>query len=50
MERLGLKNYNQAFIFDQLMDSNPLFLTGNTSTVYCSVILDHWSGADPATA
>jgi hypothetical protein len=22
------------------MDSNPLFLTGNTSTVYCSVILD----------
>ena len=31
---------NQAIIFDQLMDSNPLFLTGNTDTVYCSVILD----------
>jgi hypothetical protein len=31
---------NQAIIFDQLMDSSPLFLTGNTDTVYCSVILD----------
>ena len=31
---------NQAIIFDQLMDSNPLFLTGNTDTVYCIVILD----------
>jgi hypothetical protein len=40
MERLGLTNLNQALIFDDLMDSNPLFLTGNTSTVYCSVILD----------
>ena len=40
MVRLGLKNSNQALIFDELMDSTPLFLTGNTSTVYCSVILD----------
>ncbi|MDH3826874.1 MAG: DUF1254 domain-containing protein, partial [Desulfobacterales bacterium] len=40
MERLGLNNSNQALIFDELMDSNPLFLTGNTSTVYCSVMLD----------
>jgi hypothetical protein len=40
MERLGLKNSNQALIFDELMDSNPLFLTGNTSTVYLSVILN----------
>ena len=31
---LGVKNYNQVLIFDQLMDSNPLFLTGNTDTVY----------------
>src|SRR6516225_6996845 len=31
---------NQAIIFDQLMDYNPLFLTGNTDTVYCIVILD----------
>ena len=30
---LGAKNSNQVVIFDQLMDSNPLFLTGNTSTV-----------------
>ena len=40
MVRLGLKKSNQALIFDQRMDSNPLFLTGNASTVYCSVILD----------
>jgi len=40
MESLGAKNSNQAVIFDQLMDSNPLFLTGNTDTVYCCVFLD----------
>jgi hypothetical protein len=40
MVRLGLTKSNQALIFDQRMDSNPLFLTGNTSTVYCSIILD----------
>jgi hypothetical protein len=37
---LGAKNCNQVLIFDQLMDSNPLFLTGNTDTVYVSVFLD----------
>ncbi|MFA9404170.1 MAG: DUF1254 domain-containing protein, partial [Anaerolineales bacterium] len=37
---LGAKNYNQVMIFDQLMDSNSLFLTGNTDTVYVSVFLD----------
>ncbi|MGI9511749.1 MAG: DUF1254 domain-containing protein [Anderseniella sp.] len=37
---LGAKDYNQVLIFDQLMDSNPLFLTGNTDTVYVSVFLD----------
>jgi len=31
---------NQAIIMDQLMDSNPLYLTGNTDTVYCMVFLD----------
>ena len=31
---------NQVVIFDQLMDSNPLFLTGNTDTVYGIVFLD----------
>ncbi|MBT3254927.1 MAG: DUF1254 domain-containing protein [Deltaproteobacteria bacterium] len=37
---LGAKKSNQVVIFDQLMDSNPLFLTGNTSTVYCVPFLD----------
>jgi hypothetical protein len=37
---LGARNSNQVVIFDQLMDSNPLFLTGNTSTVYCVPFLD----------
>ena len=29
---LGAESSNQVVVFDQLMDSNPLFLTGNTST------------------
>jgi hypothetical protein len=37
---LGAKDYNQVLIFDQLMDSNSLFLTGNTDTVYVSVFFD----------
>ena len=37
---LGATKSNQAIIFDQLMDSNPLFLTGNTDTVYLMVMLD----------
>ena len=32
---MGATKCNQAVIFDQLLDSNPLFLTGNTDTVYC---------------
>jgi hypothetical protein len=40
MAKLGATRSNQAVIFDQLMDSNPLFLTGNTDTVYCMVMLD----------
>jgi hypothetical protein len=36
---LGVEN-NRVLIFDQLMDSNSLFLTGNTDTVYVSVFLD----------
>jgi len=31
---------NTVLIFDQLMDSNSLFLTGNTDTVYVSAFLD----------
>ena len=43
--RLGSLEYgatksNQALLFDQLMDSNPLYLTGNTDTVYCMAFLD----------
>ncbi len=37
---LGAKKSNQAMIMDELLDSNPLFLTGNTDTVYCSAFLD----------
>ncbi len=40
MVELGATKSNQCVLFDQLMDSNPLFLTGNTDTVYASVILD----------
>lgn len=36
----GLTASNQALIFDDLLDSAPLMLTGNTDTVYCSVFLD----------
>jgi hypothetical protein len=37
---IGAKNSNQALVFDQLADSNILFLTGNTDTVYCFVFFD----------
>ena len=40
MAELGATKSNQCVIFDELMDSNPLFLTGNTDTVYASVMLD----------
>ena len=38
--KLGARNSNQVIILDQLMDSKPLFLTGNTSTVYALAFLD----------
>ena len=37
---LGVTTSNRLVIFDQLLDSNPLFLTGNTETVYASTFLD----------
>lgn len=37
---LGAGKSNHAVIFDQLLDSSPLLLTGNTDTVYCLVTLD----------
>ena len=37
---LGQEKANQAIIFDGLMDSNSLFLTGNAGTVYFTTFLD----------
>ncbi len=37
---LGQKEANQAIIFDGLMDSSSLFLTGNAGTVYLTSFLD----------
>jgi len=37
---LGQKKANQVIIFDGLMDSNSLFLTGNAGTVYITTFLD----------
>lgn len=38
--QMGVTKSNQMLLADQLLDSNPLFLTGNTDTVYCSGFLD----------
>ncbi|VAW67033.1 protein of unknown function DUF882 [hydrothermal vent metagenome] len=38
--KMGVTSSNNVLIFDELMDSPPLFLTGNTDTVYASGILD----------
>ncbi len=40
MVGLGIDACNKVAIADDLLDSNPLFLTGNTDTVYVSGILD----------
>lgn len=39
-QTLGAKDYHQVLITEQLMDSKPLFLTANTSTLYVTPILD----------
>lgn len=44
---MGIDTSNQVMVFDKLMDSNPLFLTGNTDTVYGMTMLD--LGKDRAT-
>jgi hypothetical protein len=36
----GATRSHQAAIYDQLLDSAPLLLTGNTDTVYCAGFLD----------
>ncbi len=40
MVELGADACNKAVITDKLLDSNPLFLTGNTDTVYVTLFLD----------
>jgi hypothetical protein len=37
---IGIDAAHKVAVFDQLMDSNPFFLTGNTDTVYAMAILD----------
>lgn len=39
MVELGADACNKAVITDKLLDSNPLFLTGNTDTVYVTIFL-----------
>ncbi len=40
MTEIGIGACNQVGIFDELLDSTGLFLTGNTDTVYASGIID----------
>jgi hypothetical protein len=40
MAEVGADTFNKVVIFDKLMDSAPLFLTGNTDTVYLSGIFN----------
>jgi len=37
---VGVDSSNKALLYDELMDSKPLFLTGNSSTVYVIAMLD----------
>ena len=50
---IGATEAHQVVIYDDLMDSNSLFLTGNTDTVYALAILDlgrdgAYRGGNPA--
>lgn len=40
MVGMGLDACNKVAMTEHLLDSSPLFLTGNTDTVYASVVLD----------
>lgn len=40
LAEVGVAKYNQAILFESLMDSNSLFLTANTDTVYCFGFVD----------
>ncbi|MCA9115814.1 MAG: DUF1254 domain-containing protein, partial [Planctomycetaceae bacterium] len=37
---MGADAFHKFIILDKLLDSSPLFLTGNTDTVYCSGFFD----------
>jgi hypothetical protein len=39
-EKMGVTQAHQAIVIEYFMDANPLFLTGNTGTVYVSAFLD----------
>ena len=40
MKDIGVEQANQVLLYDGLMDSDSLFLTGNTDTVYAIGMLD----------
>jgi len=40
MIHMGVDSSNKALILDKLLDSNALFLTGNTDTVYVSIFIN----------
>lgn len=40
MEELGIDQSNKILLYEGLMDSNSLFLTGNTDTIYAIGMLD----------
>jgi hypothetical protein len=40
LEDHGIEACHQVLVADQLLDSTPLFLTGNTDTVYATTMLD----------
>ena len=40
MIELGVTKSSHLVIFEQLLDSNPLFLTGNTDTIYAMAMRD----------
>lgn len=40
MEGVGIDKPNKILLFEELMDSNALFLTGNTDTIYAIGLLD----------
>jgi hypothetical protein len=39
-DQIGVDESHELIVMDKLLDSAPLFLTGNTDTVYCMGILD----------